>query len=120
LETRRCPVTEDLQWLRDRHPQWKELNSLVVMESRREIKGEVTTEKRYYISSLTAETKTLSHAIRQHWGIENKLHWVLDLCFNDDQSRIRKGHAPRNIAIIKKTALNLLQIIKNNKPRVSV
>lgn len=58
--------------------------------------------------------------IRQHWGIENKLHWVLDVCFAEDQSRIRKGNAPRNIAIIKKTALNLLQIIKATRPRISL
>jgi predicted transposase YbfD/YdcC len=120
LEMRKCTVTSDIQWIRDRHPQWKELNSLVEIESRREIKGEVATEKRYYISSLIAETKILSHAIRQHWGVENKLHWVLDICFNDDQSRIRKGNAPRNIAIIKKTVLNLLQVIKKTKPRVSL
>ena len=60
------------------------------------------------------------NAIRQHWGVENKLHWVLDICFIDDQMRIRKGNAPRNIAIIKKTVLNLLNIIKKDKPRISL
>lgn len=120
LEMRKCTVTSDIQWLIDSHAQWKSLNSLVEIESRREVKGEVTTEKRYYISSLPADTKILSHAIRQHWGVENKLHWVLDICFDDDQSRIRKGNAPRNIAIIKKTVLNLLQVIKKTKPRVSL
>ncbi len=80
------------------------------------------SEKRYYISSLPAQPKILSHAVRQHWGVENKLHWVLDICFNDDQSRIRirKGNAPRNIAIVKKTVLNLLQVIKKTKPRISL
>ena len=58
--------------------------------------------------------------IREHWGIENKLHWVLDIVFNDDQSRIRKGNAPRNMAIIKKAVLNLLQIVKKNHPRTSL
>ena len=120
LEIRRCTVTEDIQWLKDRHPKWKGLNSLVEIESSREIKGEVATEKRYYISSLPAQPKILSHAVRQHWGVENKLHWVLDICFNDDQSRIRKGNAPRNIAIVKKTVLNLLQVIKKTKPRISL
>ena len=120
LEVRQCTVTEDIQWLREQHPHWNQLKSIIEIQSQREIKGEIEREKRYYISSLSAETGTILHAIRQHWGIENKLHWVLDICFNDDQSRIRKGNAPRNIAIIKKTVLNLLQIIKRIKPRVSL
>jgi predicted transposase YbfD/YdcC len=120
LETRRAMVISDIQWFKDKYPQWKGLSSLVEIESLREIKGERSTEKRYYISSLSGEVKTLSQAVRQHWGVENKLHWVLDVCFNDDQSRIRKGNAPRNIAIIKKTVLNLLQIIKKDRPSISL
>lgn len=120
LEMRQCTVSEDIQWLRDRHPHWKGLNSLIEIESHREIKGQLAEEKRYYISSLPANTQMLSKAIRQHWGVENKLHWVLDICFNDDQSRIRKGNAPRNIAIIKKTVMNLLQMIKKTSPRISL
>jgi len=58
--------------------------------------------------------------VRQHWGVENKLHWVLDVSFGDDQSRIRKGNAPRNRAIIKKTVLNLLNIVKKASPRLSL
>ena len=77
-------------------------------------------EKRYYISSHNADPDVIGNAVRQHWGVGNKLHWVLDICFGDDQSRIRKGNAPRNMAIIKKTALNLLQIIKKDRPRVSL
>ena len=72
------------------------------------------------MSSHSAQVDVLSNAIRQHGGVENKLHWVLDICFGDDQSRIRKGNAPRNMAIIKKAALNLLQIIKKERPRVSL
>lgn len=120
LETRCCRVTEDIDWLKERYPQWKELTSVVEIESCREIKKVKSTEKRYYISSLAAEPKRIAHAVRQHWGVENQLHWVLDMSFNDDQSRIRKGNAPRNIAIIKKTVLNLLNIIKPSKPRISL
>lgn len=120
LETRGCRVTEDIQWLRERHPKWKKLNSVIEIQSQREIKGELTTEKRYYISSLPAQAKKISQAVREHWGVENQLHWVLDVVFADDQSRIRKGNAPRNIAIVKKTVLNLLRIIKKTKPRVSL
>ena len=120
IEVRDCAVTGDIEWLRERHPSWKELNSVIEITSSRDIKGEVATEKRYYISSLQPQADKQLTAVRQHWGIENKLHWVLDVTFNDDQCRIRRGNAPRNIAIIKKTALNLLQIIKKNKPRVSL
>ena len=120
LETRECTVTEDIQWLRDCHPHWKELNSIIEIQSQREIKGEISIEKRYYISSLSAQPEKIAQAVRDHWGIENQLHWVLDIVFADDQSRIRKGNAPRNIAIVKKTVLNLLQIIKKTKPRVSL
>lgn len=120
LETRCCTVTDDILWLKERHPQWKKLTSVVEIESQREIKGVISTEKRYYISSLPAEPKKLANAIRQHWGIENQLHWVLDINFDDDQSRVRKGNAPRNMAIIKKTVLNLLNIVKPTKPRISL
>lgn len=119
-EIRKCVVADNIDWLRTRHPQWCNLNSIIEIESTREIKGEVTTEKRYYISSLSADPEKILNTVRSHWAIENKLHWVLDVCFGDDQSRIRKGNAPRNIAIIKKTALNLLQIIKATRPRISL
>jgi len=119
IEMRRCTVTEEIEWLKETHHSWKGLRSIVEIESSREIKGKLTQEKRYYISSLPAIASTHLKAIRAHWGIENKLHWVLDVCFNDDQSRIRKGNAPRNIAIIKKTALNLMRIVKKEFPRVS-
>ena len=119
-EIRQCVVADDIDWLRTRHPQWCSLKSIVEIESTREIKGNETTEKRYYISSLSADPKRILEVVRQHWGIENKLHWVLDVCFGEDQSRIRKGNAPRNISIIRKTALNLLQIIKATRPRISM
>ena len=120
LEARRCTITEDIQWLRNNHPQWKKLTSIIEIESQREIKGVISIEKRYYISSLPAKTEKILNAVRQHWGVENQLHWVLDVCFNDDQSRIRKGNAPSNMAIIKKTALNVLRIVKPTRPRVSI
>jgi predicted transposase YbfD/YdcC len=119
-EIRKCIAVEDIDWLSTRHPQWFKLKSIIEIESTREIKGTSTTEKRYYISSLGADPQNLLHIVRQHWGIENKLHWVLDVCFGEDKSRIRKGNAPRNIAIIKKTALNLLQIIKPTRHRISL
>lgn len=120
IESRQCTVSDDISWLRELHPKWENLNSVIEIKSERIIQGDKAVEKRYYISSLPAVPQKVSYAIRQHWGIENKLHWVLDMTFGDDQSRIRKGNAPRNIAIVKKTALNLLQIIKKTKPRISL
>ncbi|MCF8713166.1 ISAs1 family transposase, partial [Corynebacterium parakroppenstedtii] len=120
IETRCCTVTNDIDWLKERHPQWKNLNSIVEIESHRDIGGEVSTEKRYYISSLTTTPEVLLQTTRQHWGIENNLHWVLDVCFNEDKSRIRKENAPRNMGIIKKTVLNLFQSVKRANPRMSL
>lgn len=120
IETRECTVTADVAWLKKRHPKWEKINSIVEIKSKREIKNETAVETRYYISSLSPQPNKVLDVSRQHWGVENKLHWVLDISFNDDQCRIRKGNAPRNIAIIKKTVLNLLQIIKKDRPRVSL
>lgn len=120
IETRVCTITDDIQWLRERHPQWAKLNSIIEIESIREIKSEISVEKRYYIGSIVADTSLAHRAVRQHWAVENNLHWVLDMSFGDDQSRIRKGNAPRNIALVKKTVLNLLQIVKKNMPRISL
>jgi len=120
IETRISTVTGDIDWLKTMHPQWQKLRSIVEVESVRELKDKVETEKRYYISSLAADPKGILEAVRQHWGIENSLHWILDVCFGDDQSRIRKGNAPGNIAIIRRCALNLLQKIKQERPRSSI
>ena len=120
IETRISTVTGDIDWLKTMHPQWQKLRSIVEVESVRELKDKIETEKRYYISSLGPNPKHILEVTRQHWGIENSLHWVLDVCFGDDQSRIRKGNAPGNIAIIRKCALNLLQKIKQERPRASI
>lgn len=120
IETRIWTVTENIEWLKTEHPDWKNLKSVVEIESKREIKGKVSVEKRYYITDHSAKPELIANAVRQHWGIENKLHWVLDISFGDDQSRIRKGNAPRNMSIVKKTVLNLLQMMKKDYPRVSL
>jgi len=67
-----------------------------------------TTETRYYISSLTSDAQRLNHAVRSHWLVENSLHWVLDIAFLEDNCRIRKDHAPQNMAVLRHMALNLL------------
>ncbi len=78
----------------------------------REIKGQTSQELRYYISSTEPNAEKIGKTIRAHWAIENTLHWILDISFRDDDSRIRRGNAPENIAIIKHMALNMLQKAK--------
>lgn len=78
--------------------------------------GEATTFSRYYISSLDAPSAAyVQQAVREHWGIENSLHWVLDMSFREDESRIRTDHAPQNMATLRHIALNLIRLDKDRK-----
>jgi predicted transposase YbfD/YdcC len=91
IEVRQCRVSTDIDGLRVRHPEWKNLNSIVAIDSKR-LTGDTTTqETRYFISSSLATAPQMLAAVRLHWGIENQLHWVLDMSFGEDQSRIRKA-----------------------------
>ena len=111
IETRRCWTTSDphgLEYIRDRRA-WKKLNNLVMVTSERSIGEETTTDTRFYISSLKSDARALLQATRGHWGIENSVHWVLDIAFREDESRIRKGNGPQNFAVLRHIALNLLK-----------
>lgn len=114
FETRKCWITEDIGWLEDRN-KWKGLRSIVMIESTREIGDQTATETRYYISSLSANAAKVGSAIRDHWGVENSLHWVLDVTFREDDSRIRDGNAPENLAIIRHAVINMLQPHRGKK-----
>jgi predicted transposase YbfD/YdcC len=103
---------DDVAWLKQYHGHWPNLNSIGMVESRRTEKGKTTVETRYYISSLPQDAKLLDKAVRGHWGIENTLHWVLDRVFREDDSRLRKDHAPRNFSTIRHMASNLIQKVK--------
>lgn len=124
IETRECIVCNDVVWLTGRHAKWQSIKSIVQINSMREIKDtktgtwKETRETRYYISSWDTTPEAMLRAIRWHWGIENSLHWVLDMSFNEDWSRIRKGNAPEVMAIIRHIVLNILQ--QNRPPRTSI
>ncbi len=107
-ECRRCWATSDLDWLGGRE-EWADLRSVVLVESERFIGGALTVEERYYLRSLPADAKLLNESIRTHWAVENSLHWVLDVTFHEDESRIRKGNAPENFGLLRRLALCLLK-----------
>jgi predicted transposase YbfD/YdcC len=111
LERRHCLAIGDPDYLAyvDPDRRWPHLRSVVLIESTRRGGDTSTTEARHYLSSLPADAPLLARTIRSHWGIENRLHWVLDVAFREDDSRIRVGHAPENLAIIRHFALNLLR-----------
>jgi len=95
---------------------WSDLHSVGMVVARRTIKGKTSTQTRYYISSLKENSiADFSRAVRVHWGIENKLHWILDVCMREDQSRVRKNYAAQNFAALRKIALNLIKLDKTPK-----
>ena len=89
--------------------QWAGLQTLVVEQSSRQLWNKTTEHTRFFLSSLNPDFANFPDSIRSHWGVENQLHWCLDVIFSEDDSRIRKDHAPRNMTILKRLALNLLR-----------
>lgn len=111
IETRKVWCTPEVQWVGESAKEWAGLRSIAVVESRRQVPGQETkTERRYYISTLDGtDAQAMAQAIRGHWGIENRLHWSLDVTFQEDQSRIRKNHGAQNYSRLRRIALNLLR-----------
>jgi len=111
IETRKCSIISAFEFIENKD-EWTGLKSIVRIESTREFKNSnKPTEHatRYYISSLLSDAKEMQRIIRSHWGIENKLHWVLDVAFSEDASRKRVGNASQNFSVLSKIALNLLK-----------
>jgi len=118
IETRRYWMTEEVDWISGLE-NWTDLKSIGVVESERhEISTSTTSiERRYYIASINKNEKLFSSAVRKHWGIENSLHWCLDVTFREDDSRIRQSFAAQNMAVVRHISLNFL---KKEKSKMSV
>lgn len=119
IETRRTWVSRDVAWLTgDRRyphePRFPALNSLIKTTTRTEWRGKVTEETRYFLSSAELTPERAAEAVRAHWGIES-LHWVLDVTFKEDLSRLRRGHGARNMALVRRLAFNLLRAGKGRR-----
>jgi len=117
LEIRQCWTLSDEEYfayLRNRSA-WAGLQTIAMVKSERRSGDESTIETRYFISSLSGQAKLLLKAVRQHWGIENGLHWKLDIAFREDDSRVRKGNGAQNFAVVRHIALNLLNQEKTAK-----
>jgi len=114
LEIRRYYQSDRLDWFADRG-QWERLRSVGMVESQREVAGQTTVERRYYLSSLPLGVETFGRAVRSHWGVENNVHWIMDVTFREDQSRARTGYAAENLATLRRMALNLLRHEKTKK-----
>ena len=115
IETRRCWITEEIDWLEDKEA-WENLKSVVLVEAIREvIGGAKTVERRYFISSLGANAGQALRAVRGHWAIENSLHWCLDIGFREDDCRVREAKSAENLATLRHIGLNLLKQEKSCK-----
>ncbi len=109
IETRRCYAFDQLECLSEPE-QWKDLRSFAVLEAERQIGQTVQRETRLYISSLAPDAERLARTIRSHWAVENRLHWVMDVIFNDDQMRARSKYSAHNLAVLKHITLNLIRL----------
>ena len=114
VETRRVWVSGDVDWFEDR-AKWRSLSSFVMVESEREVSAKRSVTRRYYISTLGCNAARVAEAVRSHWGMENSLHWSLDVSFREDDCRVRAGHAAENFAVVRQIAHNLLKAEKTAK-----
>ncbi len=116
-ETRQYWLLNELSGI-TRPGRWKKLTALGLVHSEREVDGEKSDEWRYYITSCNRGAKAFGEAVRGHWSVENNLHWVLDVTFREDESRIRRGAAPENLATMRHMALNMLRQEKTSKKSI--
>ena len=108
IETRTAVVSTDIAWLQDIH-HWPGLEAVGKVIRTREVNGKVTTETALYLASSPLSAERFGHVTRAHWGIENRLHWVLDVVMNEDNARNRKDNGPKNLAVLRHIALNIIR-----------
>ena len=108
-EIRDYYISEEISWLMPELTGWEGVKSIGMVISQRIIGGKKSMQKRYYLCSIAADSKVFARAVRSHWGIENSVHWVLDVGFREDESRVRTDASPENLAILRKIALNLVR-----------
>jgi predicted transposase YbfD/YdcC len=109
IEAGTAALTADIAWLQESH-HWPGLKAIGKITARREINGKTTAETRCYLLSQDFAPERFNAIVRSHWGIENGLHWVLDVIMDEDQARNRKDHGPQNLALLRKLALNLAKL----------
>ena len=109
VETRTARVSDDVGWLQETH-QWPGLKAVGKITAVRYQDDQTSTEERYYLLSQAFAPERFNEIVRSHWGIENELHWCLDVVFNEDQARNRKGHSAENMALMRKIVLNLARL----------
>jgi predicted transposase YbfD/YdcC len=114
FEIRRCWSTDEIDWLKKHHVDWEGLKSVCCIERERHIKGKMQIDIAFYISSTAACAKKHLHYSREHWAVENKLHWVLDVIFNEDRSTFSAKNAAQNMAIIRKLVINMIRRFKES------
>ncbi len=114
IETRKYYIISDIDWLQGKE-NWTKLTSIGMVISERDTGDKVSNETRYFICSIKKDAKLFAKSVREHWGIENKVHWVLDIAFREDESRMRKGNSAINFSVVRHIALNLLRHEKTSK-----
>lgn len=119
IEIRRYWTTSDISWLQGRE-NWRNLETICMVERERQFDDRVESETSYYIGSIENDAEKFGHAVRSHWGIENSLHWVLDVSFREDESRIRKDNAPENFAVLRHIALNMIKKETTSKKSIKL
>ena len=108
IEIRKHWTTSDIAWLQAKE-HWQNLNTICMVERERQFEDKTESQTSYYIGSIDNNAKAFAAAVRSHWRIENSLHWVLDVSFREDDSRIRKDHSPENFAVLRHIALNMIK-----------
>jgi predicted transposase YbfD/YdcC len=108
IETRTATVSTDIEWLQNYH-RWPGLAAIGKVDRTRETKGKTTGETAYYLFSAPLSPERGNEVVRSHWGVENRLHWRLDVTMNEDQDRIRLDNGPHNLAVLRHMALNVMQ-----------